>query len=389
MASSPSPADSERGRPPQTSGIIREFRAIEAGEAVTTAFTATELILLGLLGNAAGAVLQGNRLRIIAYRELRGAMAGAIGALEARTRQILHGLAGAVRADVQQAILQDLPGGGGARAVAAVLGAHPPSSWRNLPVLLHRAVLNAAREVDTEFTHVTGEVSKLRSGDDSREARQARLRVAQPLLDGYAAQGVTAFRDSSGRTWSLPAYAEMATRTAASRLNLQLYLGAMSTGGLNLVLVYPLTSLPPCAKCAPYAGKVLSLDGSRVGEVVGITDSAGGFRSQMVMATLGEALGNGLLHPQCRHSVVPFTDGAWLPPEDVFPVPPQRDYQAEQAERALERALRDARRQLEVALTPHARTLARHKIAALQRRIERHVARTKLPMMRLTGPVQR
>jgi Phage minor capsid protein 2 len=389
-SSGPQPA---AGRPSNglTSGEIRELRAIAAAVAVATAFTAAEMILLGLLANAVTRVITGARLRALAYAELRQAMAVAIAATEARARVILQEISRSIRSDVHQAILNDLPGGLGTRAAASAMGAHPPAAWRNLPSLLHQAGLNAAREIDDEFRTVVEEVMRFRSGvgeavrdlqgKERKRLSLSRLKAAQVILDEFAVRGITVFRDRAGREWDLAAYAEMATRTASSRMHLLLYLQAMGPAGFGLVLVYPLTTLPPCGHCAPYVGRILSLNGSSIGEQVSVTDADGTLRTERVVSSLEDAVANGLLHPNCRHSLMPFTNGAYIPPADSWPVPPERNYKAEQEQRALERALRDAKRLWEVAVTPAARAEALRRITKLEREIAKLAARYHLPRL--------
>src|SRR5216684_2184595 len=129
------------------------------------------------------------------------------------------------------------------------------------------------------------------------------LEVAQKALDEFAERGITAFTDAAGRNWDITAYVQMATRTAASRMHLALQLGAMGAAGHDLVTIAHSGDSPPCPRCAPYVGQVLSVSGmTPAGSEVTVTDADGVEHTAVVMASLAEAMAAGLLHPACRCS---------------------------------------------------------------------------------------
>ena len=374
-------------------GDSREDLAIAAGAAVTGIIAAVEIVFLSALAAAVAAVASGRMLRNAASRQMRAAMTSMLADGMDRASVVLRGVVRGTRADVERIILEDLPPGLGARAAASVLGVPAAASWRNLHLALRQATAGAAESADHAFSEITDDVTARfphRSGRLASQDVTARLQAAQRMLDDFAERGVTAFTDSRGHGWDLVSYAEMATRTAASRLHLNFYLAAMTLQGYDLIVVYALTGMPPCAKCAPWVGKVLSVSGNvqRGTRVAAVTIDRVSHQA-VVAGSLPEAMADGLFHPNCRHSLTPFTNGAaFLPLSGTAPgePPPPRDerqYKREQQLRALERAMRTARRLKEVAVTPAAKGRANRQITELNRQISRLTSTTELPRQRL------
>lgn len=107
-----------------------------------------------------------------------------------------------------------------------------------------------------------------------------RLQATQRALDRFADRGITGFVDRSGRRWELESYAEMATRTATGRAQVDATLGRLSANGRDLVIV---SNAPEeCKVCRPWEGKVLSISGA-----------------DRRYPTVKEATSAGLLHANC------------------------------------------------------------------------------------------
>jgi hypothetical protein len=190
-------------------------------------------------------------------------------------------------------------------------------------------------------------------------------------MNDLASRGLTGFTDSAGRRWSLDAYAEMATRTAASRMHLSAQLSLMGQHGFDLVIVDTATREAPCPMCRPWIGQVLSLSGATGGISV-ITDASGMQRTAIIKGTVAEAVASGLLHPNCRHSLLPWTEGAGALYRSR-PVGTPQDYKNEQKLRAHERAVRQNRAKVAAALTPQAKRKATTRLAASQADLRDHV----------------
>lgn len=200
-----------------------------------------------------------------------------------------------------------------------------------------------------------------------------RLENAQKVLDDLADHGVTAFVDRAGRHWELVSYVEMATRTAVSRSLLNVQLTAYTGLGHDAVLVVSRTLEAPCPHCRPYDGRVISITGRTVGQTLTVTPWDAPPRSERVVASLTEAMAHGFLHPNCRHTLVPYTDGQAMTPAGLEP-PPAAEYEAEQRQRALERRVRAARRRHAATLDPAGRAAARRRLAAAQAVSRAHAA---------------
>jgi hypothetical protein len=100
----------------------------------------------------------------------------------------------------------------------------------------------------------------------------------------------------------------------AVRMHLMLQLAAMGPPGLDLVIVDGPSAAMSCPMCAPWEGKVLSLGATTTGTAASVTGASGAIVNATVAGTVAEAVGAGLLHPNCRHSLVLFTDGAAVLP---------------------------------------------------------------------------
>ena len=194
-----------------------------------------------------------------------------------------------------------------------------------------------------------------------------RLQAAQHVLDRLGERGVTGFRDTAGRNWSLSSYVEMAVRTETGRVAIDGHTVALLDAGQDLVVVSD--SPRECPLCRPWEGKVLSLTGATVG---GLMPSATGGPAVRVdvAGTIGEARSAGLFHPNCTHSQSLFLPGATSKPQ---PKSDPAGYDAKQRQRAMERKVREWKRREALALTDESRTSARAKVRDWQRALREHV----------------
>jgi hypothetical protein len=145
-------------------------------------------------------------------------------------------------------------------------------------------------------------------------------------------QGVTGFVDSAGRSWSLSTYVEMAVRTSTQRAYNAAHLERMVAAGIVLFTVSD--SGRPCMLCLPWQGKVLT-----VGPNMDPTFSAD--------ASVAEATAAGLFHPNCQHVLLPFFPGVTkLGVRGVWDGANEKRYKDSQRQRALERNVRAAKRDL-------------------------------------------
>ncbi|MEU5868779.1 phage minor capsid protein [Nonomuraea sp. NPDC047529] len=124
--------------------------------------------------------------------------------------------------------------------------------------------------------------------------------MSERLVTKVARRGITGFTDSSGRVWSVTAYAEAAVRAAMAQAATDGHLATLAENGIDLVIV---SRLPfTCPRCALWEGKILSQDGP-----IGFRQVESAVSDDMmdvlVEGTVAQARAAGLLHPGCGHTL--------------------------------------------------------------------------------------
>lgn len=243
------------------------------------------------------------------------------------------------------------------------------TSWSRLRDTLLAATRNAVADIDDTFTRALDAINSSPTG----------MADAQQILDELAARGPTAYVDAAGRRWGLASYTRMVTRTAASRLALAVQLHLMASAELDLVMVDKATVAAACPQCAPYEYTVLSITGrTQVGTAMSVVDSTGAWQFVMVKDTLPRAVARGLLHPSCRHFLVPFADGMTM----TVPLPSARSdgpsYEVMQRQRGLQRSVRQHTAASILALTPMAKARANRRLVAARKRLYQHAGKYHL-----------
>lgn len=365
---------------PQTPGGRREDTAVAVGASVAAVMGAAAAAVLALLPAAVLRVRRGVSLWRAA-RQLDVAAAEILRDANTRTAAVLDQARTRIVVDTTNALARMLPGQPGGPPSTGLLALPAGPTWTSLAENLHGAGLAALRDMDDVFR---------RAAEAATAGGSAGTQAAQTMLDQLAADGLTAYIDRRGRHWDLTAYCEMATRTAATRLALATQLGLMGPRGMDLVVVDSPSGELGCRKCAPFEGRVLSL-GARfpVGSPVSVRDARGMLRSAHVTASLAQAVAAGLLHPNCRHFLLPFTDGAGSISLVGSPrgfvrhgsplyrvVIPQEDsasYRAQQKQRALERVVRRAVAAKSVAIDPVSRVRANRRLTEARSALAQHV----------------
>lgn len=191
--------------------------------------------------------------------------------------------------------------------------------------------------------------------------------------DRLAADGVTGFVDRSGRGWNLASYVEMATRTATARAWNDGHLARLDSLGVDLVAISRTTD--GCALCSVWEGLILARTGPAGSRTVENELTGEPMRVE-VAATVDDARAAGLMHPNCRHTFLPFIPGVTRLAE-----PREHDQAAEDERehlRALERKVRREKRKEAAALTPAEAMHARRHVRDLQAEIREHVDATGL-----------
>jgi transcription elongation GreA/GreB family factor len=218
----------------------------------------------------------------------------------------------------------------------------------------NRAILRTI--TDVYRTTVAETVGLSVSGTTTRRA------AAQAALDRFAMRGVTGFVDRSGRAWQIESYAEMATRTATQRAYIAGKTDRYLERGRDLVVVSD--SPQECPTCRPWEGQVLSLSGSRSGDV--LDDGT------RVAGSVSFATSAGLFHPNCTHTVGLYVPGLTR----VRPVEADANpegYAARERQREIERNIRAWKRREAVALSPEAGAVASARVSAWQAEMRGHL----------------
>lgn len=166
----------------------------------------------------------------------------------------------------------------------------------------------------------------------------------------FTRRGITGFTDKSGRDWALSSYVEMAVRTASARAYNASRLQLLQYQGINLCTVSDTGH--PCPLCFPWQGVILAVtaDGEH--------------------PTVEDATAAGLFHPNCKHHLSAYFPGfTTLPEPAVWSDAHSQAYKATQRQRALERDIRQAKREALYALDPQAAAAARADIRQAQARL--------------------
>lgn len=192
-----------------------------------------------------------------------------------------------------------------------------------------------------------------------------RREAASTALKRLVRHGITGYTDRAGKRWELTSYVEAATRTALMNAAIEGHTMRLQQYGQDLVVV---SDVPQeCEKCRPFEGKVLSLSGGIQGAqlVDGYTVN--------VLTSLDVARGEGLFHPNCRHSYGLYVPGAT---RSFGETADPDGSKAREKLRYLERQLRAAKREQLTAMTPEGTAKAKTRVRAYQSKIREQVSTT-------------
>lgn len=215
---------------------------------------------------------------------------------------------------------------------------------------------------------------------------QTRRGIAQRAYGRFLARGITGFTDKAGRNWALSSYVEMATRTGLAHAAVQGHFDRLTAAGLDFVQVSD--SPQECVLCRPWEGKILSVTGAHK---KGITHAQHAINDEetvsfAVSGSVVEAIADGLMHPNCRHSFSAFLPG--VSKRHTNTQDPEGD-KARQQQRGLERAIRRAKTEAAGAITPGGKQDAQREIrarqAALRDHLDKHPELKRLPYREQIG----
>ena len=176
--------------------------------------------------------------------------------------------------------------------------------------------------------------------------QETRVCAIRKAMDQLSNTGLTGFYDRSGRKWSPEAYASMVVRTTSHNAAIQAIRTRQEEyGGGDIFQVSSHPGARPL--CYPYQGKFFSWS-SGPGE---FTDGAG--RRQHYDNINDSSYGEpaGLFGINCGHHPIPIIPGFSYPQEKLEETKEEnrKEYEQSQIQRAYERSIRKAKRDLEVA----------------------------------------
>jgi len=211
------------------------------------------------------------------------------------------------------------------------------------------------------------------------QGTETRLRTAQRTLDRFLAKGVTGFVDKANRRWELASYVEMAVRTGTAQAAVQGHLDRLGDRGIDLVQVSD--SPQECERCRPWEGKVLARTGPPGARTIQVEHAAVDDRmvGVHIAGSVVEAVAEGLLHPNCRHSISGYLPGITKIPTNTED--PDGD-EARQKLRALERKVRKEKLQAVGAIDPAARKAHERKARDYQAQIRDHIENAPTQLFR-------
>lgn len=300
----------------------------------------------------------------------------------------INDLVAAAYARGGEAALEELARLGGARAgeLAAVRTALPGSA------AVQRLTWSLVTRTQGTHVRIVRETADIYRGVVARTVAtgtltgtETRRQTAQRAMDQLLGKGISGFTDRAGRNWELASYVEMSTRTTTAQAAVQGHLDRLGDLDLDLVLV---SNAPQeCARCRPWEGKVLARNGPGGRHTVEVEHATidGRMVRVEVAGSVDEAVGDGLMHPNCRHSLSAYLAGV------TKPITHTRDVQGDkdrQKLRALERDVRAAKLREEAAIDPAAKAKAAADVRAGQEAIRAHVDATsakRQPQRELIG----
>jgi hypothetical protein len=199
---------------------------------------------------------------------------------------------------------------------------------------------------------------------------ETRKRAAQQFLS----QGITGFTDQAGRDWRIGSYSEMAARTTVKRAWEESNIARLTAPDTDIRLGTIVGGVAVCKFCAPWIGRVVSLDGTPAGTYQLQHATEDRFVSVTVKGSIDDARRAGWGHPNCRCTCIGYMPGLSLP-RDESTYDPQAEKDRDRL-RALERRVRSWKRREAAALDDIEGARARRKVREAQAAIRKHVADT-------------
>jgi hypothetical protein len=173
-------------------------------------------------------------------------------------------------------------------------------------------------------------------------------------------KGINSIEYKDGKKVNISSYAEMALRTASQRAT---FLGEgkkRDEWGMHLIVVS--AHATTCERCAPWQGKILIDDVFSKG-----TKADGDY------PLLSDVMKAGLLHPNCRHTLITYFPGVTELPKIPDEGTARRYYEAEQQQRYIERQIRKWKRRQTGSVDAENATGSVDKVKEWQDKLKQHL----------------
>lgn len=181
----------------------------------------------------------------------------------------------------------------------------------------------------------------------------------------FLSKGIDSITYSNGSKVNIASYAEMCLRTASHRATLLGEGRKRDEFGIHLVVVTAHANT--CKLCEPWQGKVL------IDDVFSHPSEAYIQEYIKKYKLLSEAIKEGLLHVNCRHTLTTYFEGVTKRPTVPNGEEAIKTYEEEQKQRALERQIRKQKRIMEGTCDEENLMKEQIKLKELQKRLRQHL----------------
>ncbi|CAK7069989.1 phage minor capsid protein [Tissierella sp.] len=178
--------------------------------------------------------------------------------------------------------------------------------------------------------------------------------------EDFLAKGIDAITYKNGNKVNIASYAEMALRTANHRAYLMGEGKKRREIGIPFVVVS--AHATSCELCVPWQGLIL------IDDVY-----SGGKKEDGPYPLLSEAMEEGFLHPNCRHNLSTYFPGITTLPKVPDMEKVLENYEQEQKQRALERAIRKQKRKVAGTIDKENLKIENDKLKKLQEEMRNHL----------------
>lgn len=178
--------------------------------------------------------------------------------------------------------------------------------------------------------------------------------------EDFLNKGIDAITYKDGKRVNIASYAEMALRTANHRAYLMGEGKRRQELGIPFVVVS--AHATSCELCLPWQGLIL------IDDVY-----SGGKKEYGPYPLLSEAMKAGFLHPNCRHNLSTYFPGITTLPKVPDMEKALENYEQEQKQRALERAIRRQKRKVAGTVDKDNLKIEKDKLKKLQEEMRSHL----------------